>query len=276
MKPLAVLFCAIVAVPPAWAASPSLLLEAGAGGGYDDNLNLASAASQREGDGFGTSWLTAGASIPASEHVRIGLSGGYSGTYYADFDDLTVHALAVRSSARVSVRESTSVTLGVGAARGWYGDDDRNAAVYDAALGWRERATARTAVTAGYRYASHAAEAATFSARRNRVSVGGEFAPTAGAWLGFGYAMEVGRSVFYQSAATPIPSGGRGRRASTTFGTNQVAFNAEATTHTVSAKWDQEAGDSWSVHVEYAHAVISADPGDARDNLVWASVAYRY
>jgi hypothetical protein len=52
---------------------------------------------------------------------------------------------------------------------------------------------------------------------------------------------------------------------------------ADATTRTVSAWWEQEAGDSPVVHVEYAHAFILADPGDAQDTLVWgASGAYRY
>ncbi len=276
MKRLALVFWAVTAVSPVYAAAPSLRLDVGAGGGYDDNLNLASSTDQREGDGFGMAWLTAGVSAPASRNIRIAVSGDYSGTYYADFDDLTVNALAVRSSGRVSVRDSASITVGAGAGRRWYGDEDRNSTVYDASVGWRERITSRTDVTAGYRYASQAAEASTFSSRNNRVAVGGEFTPTAGSWLGLGYAIEVGRSVFYQSVLAPIPSGGRGRRASATFGANQIAFNADTTTHTVSAKWEQEAGDSFSVHVEYAHAFVSADPGDAQNNLAWASVAYRY
>jgi hypothetical protein len=266
MNRLVLVFWAVVAASPVYAASPSLRFEVGVGGGYDDNLSQASSANQREGAGFGTSWLTAGASMPASRNIRILVSGNYSGTYYADVDELTVNALAVRSSGRVSLGDSTSMTVGAGA--GHPGMETR--------IGTPRCTTPRVAVTAAYRYTSQAAEVSTFSSRRNRLAVGGEFTPTAGSWFGLGYAMEVGPSVFYQSTLTPIPSSGRGRRPSTTFGAGQVAFNADATIHTASTWWEQEAGDSLVVPVEYAHALIVADPGDARDNLVWASVAYRY
>ncbi len=275
MKRLAVALWVFVAPFAVWVAPPDLLVDLGAGGGYDDNLNNATSANQREGSAFGTSWLMVGASIPVSERVGLGISGMYNGTYYADFDDLTFSGLAVRSSGRLSVRDSTSLTIGAGAGRRWYGDDARNATVYDGALGVRERVTPRLAMTAGYRYANQAAEEATFNSRSNRVAIGGEFAPIAGAWIGLGYAVEVGQSPFYQAASVPIPSGGRGRRPSTTFGANQVVFRDDTTTRTLSANWEQEAFESVFVRIEYAHAFISADAGDARDNLVWASVAYR-
>jgi hypothetical protein len=268
-------FCLLAAPHQAWAGSPILLLDFGAGGGYDDNLNNASSADQREGSVFGSSWVTTGVSIPVSQKVRLAVSGAYTGTYYADFDDLTVNALAVRSSGRLLVRDSTSVDLAASAGRRWYGDDDRNATVYDASLGFRERVMPRLAVTAGYRYTSRAAES-TFSSRTNRFAVGAEFELVKNGRIGLGYAVEVGQSPFYQAASVPIPSGGRGRRTSTTFGANQVAFRADTTIQTLSASWDRRAFESVAVRVEYAHSFIAADPGDAQSNVVWASVAYRY
>jgi hypothetical protein len=276
MKRLALVVCAVVTATPAWAGSWSPLLDAGVGGGYDDNLNNAASANQREGAAFGTSWITGGAAIQTSQSVRFGITGSYSGTYYADFDDLTVNGVALSPWARLLVREATALTIGASAGRRRYGDEDRNATVYDATLGLRDRITPGLAVTAGYRFASLAAEAATFSSRSHRVSVGGEFTPATGSRFGFGYAVEVGRSVFYQSAATPTPAGGRGRRPSTTFGVNQIAFNADTTTHVVSVRLEQEFGTSVVGHVEYSHSFIVADPGDAHDNLVWAGVAYHY
>jgi len=276
VKRLGLVLCLLAAPHQAWAGSPIRLLDLGAGGGYDDNLNNAFSADQREGSAFGSSWVTTGASIPASQKVRLAVSGAYKGTYYADFDDLTVNALAVRSSGWLLVRDSTSVDLAASAGRRWYGDDDRNATVYDASLGFRERVTLRLAVTAGYRYTSHAAEESTFSSRANRFAVGAEFELVKNGWLGLGYAVEVGQSLFYQAASVPIPSGGRGRRTSTTFGANQVAFRADTTIQTLSASWDQRAFESVAVRVEYVHSFIAVDPGDAQNNVVWASVAYRY
>jgi hypothetical protein len=267
---------AVAAPYPAWAGSPTPWLDLGAGVGYDDNLNYAATADQREGSSFGLSWLSAGAFVPASEKLRFTLNGAYSGTYYADFDDLTVNALAVRSSCRVSASEASSITLGAGAGRRWYGDGDRNSTVYDAGLEFRRRWMSRAATWAGYRYASRAADESTFSSRGNRLTVGGEYQPVQGSWVGLGYTMETGQSVFYQSASVPIPSSGRGRRPSTTFGSNQVAFTDDTTTHTLSASWEQKALDTVFVRVEYAYAMVSADAGDVRDNLLWASVGYRY
>ncbi len=266
----------VTAPYPAWAGSSTLLLDLGAGAGYDDNLNYATSADQREGSSFGLSWLSAGALMPVSEKLRLTLNGAYSGTYYADFDDLTVNALAVRSSCRMSVADASSITLGASAGRRWYGDDDRNSTMYDAALELRRRWTSRVAMWAGYRYASRAADESTFSSRSNRLAVGGEYEPVEGSWIGLGYAIEAGQSVFYQSASVPIPSSGRGRRPSTTFGSNQVAFTDDTTTHTLSANWEQKALDTAFVRVEYAYSMVSADAGDVQDNLLWASVGYRY
>lgn len=276
MKRLGLVLCLLAAPHQAWAGSPILLLDLGAGGGYDDNLNNASSADQRAGSTFGASWVTTGVSIPAFQKVRVAVSGAYNGTYYADFDDLTVNALAVRSWGRLFARDSTLVDLAASAGRRWYGDDERNATAYDASLGIQERFTPRLAVTAGYRYASQAAEESTFNSRANRFAVGGEFKLVENGRMGLGYAVEVGQSPFYQAASAPIPSSGRGRRPSTTFGANQVAFRADTTIQTLSASWDQRAFESVSVRVEYAHSFIAADPGDAQSNVVWASAAYRH
>jgi hypothetical protein len=260
---------------PAWAGwSP--LLDLGAGAGYDDNLNYAASADQREGSSFGTSWLSAGGWMPVSETLRFTVNGAYSGTYYADFDDLTVHQLAVRSSCRFSVSDVSSISLGTSGGRRWYGDGDRNSAVYDAGLELRRRWTSRAATWAGYRYASRAAEESTFSSRSNRLALGGEYQPVEGSWIGLGYALEVAESVFYQSESVPIPSSGRGRRPSTTFGTDQIAFQDDTTIHTWSANWEQRALETVFLRVEYAYSFVRADAGDAHDNLVWASVGYRY
>jgi hypothetical protein len=267
---------AVAAPGTAWAASVTPLVDLGAGGGYDDNLNNATTPGQRAGSMFGTSWVSAGAFIPVSPKVRVTLSGAYSGTYYADFDDLTVNGLSVRSLARVAVLDASSVTVGAGAGRYLYGDEDRDATVYDAGLDVRRRVTPRLAVTAGYRYASHAAEASTFSSRSNRLSVGGEFQSGDNTWFGLRYAGVVGQSVFYESITTQTPSSGRGHRPSSTFGTDQVAFQDDTTTHTVSASWEHEAADSIFARVEYAYSLVTADAGDAQDNVMWASVGYRY
>jgi hypothetical protein len=264
------------AVPyPAWAGwSP--LLDLGAGAGYDDNLNYATSADQREGSGFGTSWLSAGGWMPVSEALRFTVNGAYSGTYYGDLDDLTVHALAVRSSCRWSTSDASSIALGASAGRRWYGDDDRNSAGYDAGLDLGRRWASRVATWAGYRYASRAADESLFSARSNRLAVGGEYQPVEGSWIGLGYAVEVGESVFYQSESVPIPSSGRGRRPSTTFGTDQVAFKDDTTIHTWSANWEQRALDTVFLRVEYAYSLVSADAGDAQANVLRATVGYRY
>ncbi|MEW6681384.1 MAG: hypothetical protein AB1451_00465 [Nitrospirota bacterium] len=266
----------LAASTPVWAASPALLVDLGAGGGYDDNLNNATSAEQREGSMFGTSWLTAGVLNRVAERLRVTLNGAYSGTYYAEFDDLTVNALSVRSSGRFSRGTATSFTVGAGAGRRWYGDDERNATVYEFSLGLRERFAPRFSLRAGYRYASRAAEVSTYSSRGNRFTVDGEFQPDDSTWIGLGYGVAVGQSVFYESAATPTPSNGRGRRPSSTFGANQVAFKDDTTTHTLSASWEQGVAESLFARVEYAYSLVTADAGDAQDNLVWGSVGYRY
>jgi len=260
---------------PAYAA-PAVTFDGGVGGGYDDNLNAAQSGDQREGSGFAAAWLTVGVSQKVLDDTHLSLSGGYAGTDYTSVGDLSVNAFHVKAALMYSMGESLLITLVPRAGLRYYGDSDRNAAASGVSLSARGELLPRVAALASYGYTHNAADAEEFSYDANRFGVGGEVRVGRKSYLTIGYALEFSQSPFYQLATVPIPSTGRGKRPSSTFGTNQVVFKADTTSHLASVDWDQTLYKGSYIQIGYAYSSVHGDPGDYRDNLVSGGVGYRF
>lgn len=256
-------------------AAPAVTFDGGVGGGYDDNLNTAQSSDQREGSGFAAAWLTVGVSKKVLDDTRLSLSGGYAGTDYTSVGDLSANGFHVKAALRYSMGESLLITLAPRAGLRYYGDSDRNAAAYGVALSARGELLPRVVALASYGYTHNAADAEAFSYDANRFGVGGEVRVGQKGYLTIGYALEFSQSPFYQLATVPIPLNGRGRRPSSTFGTNQVVFKADTTSHIATLDWDQTLYKGIYLQIGYAYTSVHSDLGDYRDNLVSGGVGYR-
>jgi hypothetical protein len=250
-------------------------IDTGAGGGYEDNLNNATSDDQKEGSAFSTAWIILSGSTGV-DRGRLFLSAGYSGTYYADFTDLTVNGFTVRGGLLYPLTDQTLLSGGVLWGARSYGDSDRDATVYGVSLALKTQVYPRFTTRVDYHYTQNAAEESVFSYDANRLGVSGLVKALEAAFLTFGYALEFTERNLYQSTAAPTPLGARGRRASATFGPNQDVLKADAVAHIFSVDWDQVIYKELYTLIGYSYSYVRSDPGDYRRNMLSVRIGFRF
>jgi hypothetical protein len=157
-----------------------------------------------------------------------------------------------------------------------YGDSDRDARQYGGSIGLKVQHHPRFATRLVYRYTRNDADASVFNYDANRFSVSGEVKAFETVFLTFEYALEVAERNLYQSATAPIPSGAHSRRASTTFGPNQVVLKADAVAHIFSVDWDLTIYKELYTLVGYSYSYVQSDPGDYRTSIFSMRIGYRF
>lgn len=258
-----------------FAESVEPMLDLGAGGGYDDNLNNAS-GDQKEGAAFASTWVLLGVSKKVFEKGSLYLDGGYEGSYFADFSDLTVSALTAKAGFLYSITDTTLIHLSPRGGVRYYGDSDRDATVYGALISVRDRISPAFSARAAYRYTRNDAKESVFSYDSHRLGVSGEIKVGADSYLTVGYAANFSQSPFYQTATAPTPSGGKGKRPSDTFGTNQVVLKTDTTAHILSVDWDQDLYRRIYLRLGYAYSFVVSDLENYTDNFISGGIGYRF
>jgi hypothetical protein len=261
---------------PLFAGTPDLSLDIGAGRGYVDNLNNARTDDLKEGSGFTSTWITVGLSERALKEARLYLKGSYEGTYFDSLSDLSVNGLTAEAGLLSTLMDSVLLKVSANLGMRSYGSSERDSEFYGLLISLRHQTLSRFATKVGYRYTNNDAEEAVFSYSSNKVSISGEFQITQEGYLSIEYSAELRENTFYETVAVQGSASIHGRRPSTTFGPNQVAFKEDVTVNTVSFLWDQDFYKGLYGQAEYSYSWVQSDPGIYTDQLVSGRIGYRF
>lgn len=223
-------------------AAPQLEAAASAGGGYDSNLNLGTAA-DAIGSGFAALRASGGASLELADATT--LYGGlrFDDEEYPSFPDLTTRTAGLEAALVRELGARAALVLTPWIAQSWAGDPARDATTLAAQLTLRVKPVRTVALRATYAHVSKAASDDVFSSERDRVGGSVEWRIFPRTYLSLAGSLERGDEVFYASAPATGGSGTTGtargsagmRRMtdSSSFGGAQVAYRAPATTRAI-------------------------------------------
>lgn len=257
-----------------FAASP-LHFDAGAGAGFNDNLNHAGSGNEKEGSFYGAAWLTLGASKDAFGDDRLFFNVGYDGTYYTSFSDLTVNTVAAEAGILHTLSDAAFVKLAANLGTSDYKDNERDAEFSGVLLSLRAIIAPEFDVILGYRYTDSDAEEPVYSYSTHRFSLSGEFEIASKTRLIAGYAFESGEDIFYREI-TGAPFGSRMRRPSDTFGSNQEVLREDAKAHIFSVDWEREFGKGAYVQLGYVYSEVQSDLENYHNQVVSGGAGYRF
>lgn len=271
--------------PPGAAASP--FADAEAGIGYDSNLNAASSSSDTAGSVFGFGSAAIGvASAPA--RVRYQLAAQWSGTWYADYSDLSSNRISATGGLYGRLADAVIVTFTPSIGGSFYGDDDRDSLNVSARIGLRWSIHDRIALRPGYAILWQDANVSAFDSTTNRFSLGLDAEVWSGAWLYAGYALELTEVPRYfdlfVSGMAPgggVPGGGPGSiplagNFTGTFGRVQVAVRTDATIHDLSLDLEQALTPLVYLRLDVGYSHVTADPAPYDVFYTSASLGVRW
>lgn len=221
-------------------AAPRLEAAASAGGGYDSNVNLGTAA-DAIGSGFAALRASGGAALELAQATT--LYGGlrFDDEEYPSFPELTTRTAGLEAALVQELGARAALVLAPWIARSWAGDPARDATTLAAQLTLRVKPVRTVALRAMYAHVSRTASDDVFSSERDRVGGSVEWRIRPRTYLSLAGSLERGDEVFYAPAAptggtTGTARGGAGMRRPTDaspFGGAQVAYRAPATARAI-------------------------------------------
>jgi hypothetical protein len=268
--------CSAVLLLAAGTDGPQLEASVGAGGGYNDNLDLA-AHGQPSVASFGSAtasaWANAGFSLDVASATRLYAGAGYDGVAYLDAMDLNRNAFAADLLLTQDLTESVAVIGGASFGHAWYGDSARNALELLGRATLRMKPRPWLALRVGYARVQSWASDSVFSIGRDRLLASVEARLARGSYLALGYSLSSGDQVFYQGAAGA--AGMSGHRGSGMFA-SLAPYKASATEHTLSPSWEQRLWEELYMTLRYDHTWGSSQEGDYTVQSFFGGVGYRF
>jgi len=255
---------------------PKFSLDFGAGGGYEDNLNHAPSGADKRGSGFVESWLQLGGRADVLDLAKVSLFGALTGEYNPTFNDLSATGLILRAGLNVPLSEQTELHVSAPVGLYYYGDTERDATRWGAAVSARDQFRPKLAGIVEYAFTHNGADQEAYSYNENKFTLSGEAKTAGGSRATLSYAASIGQSVFYQAQTAPDLPGTRAKTTNHTFAPNQEALKVDSAAHTLSVAWDQEIRAGIHARAAYAFTYVFSEAGDYRDNVVSGQLGYRF
>lgn len=266
----------LLATGSAQAAAPRFSMDFGVGGGYEDNLNHAPNGANKKGGGIAESWLQLGGLKDVLGVAKVSLFGAFQGELNSTYSDLSAAGLNLRGGLTYPVDEKTELHVTAPVGLYYYGDTNRDATRWGAAVSLREQLKPRLAATVEYAYTQNDADQEVFSFNENKFGATLEAKTAGGSRATLGYAATFGQTVFYQASTAPDLPGTRAKAPSSTFAADQEALKANSTAHTGTLAWDQELGGGVHARAAYAYSYVVSEAGIYRDHAVTGQLGYRF
>lgn len=243
----------------------------GAGAGYDSNLNHVAARRGEVGSGSGTALARLGLALSLGESTGIYAGGAYDGVFYPSYSDLGFNQLGADVVLSQEIGEGVALYLAPALSGSWYGDPARNSTTFGTRLTVRWRPMETLSLRAHYRYLDRSAAAAVFSSTSSRIGASAELKLGRRTWISAGFSSQWGDEVFYvPTSGTPMG------RMSGTFGSNQQAVRAQATTQDLSAGLEQGLEGGLYLSLAYDLAFVSSTVASYSDSSLTGLVGYRF